>query len=226
MINWANPITKGLIFDAPFFEKATLKPRDAVVGNDSSTLTLGVGGYTVKTQGVAMNYDNASGTNLFWNTRAFQDNLTVYSFETLIYILGTGGGGLGRLFVKGNGNAPGYIMSNISATDLAINIQTVTTNGQWIAAVPSSNVWHHIVFTLNEAAQPAIIYVDGKPQTLTTNTTSAGARAGESAHLYVGNTQSGLRGFNGYMAYFRQYNRILTPNEVRSLYANPWQVYR
>jgi hypothetical protein len=224
-INWANPITKGLIFDAPFFEKATLKPRDVVVGNDSSTLTLGTGGYTIKTQGSAMSYDGTT-TNLFWNTRLYQDSLTVYSYELFVYIIGTGGGGLGRLFVKGNGNAPGYIMANITATDLQFNIQAATTSGQWASAVPSSNVWHHIVFTLNEVAQPAKLYVDGNLQTLTTTTSSSGARQGESAHLYVGNTQSGIRGWNGYISYIRQYNRILIPNEIRSLAANPWQVYK
>lgn len=223
-INWEHPTTKGLIFEAGFFDRGGLAPLDTISKNGSSTLTLGTGGWVNDLYGSTMSFDGTT-TNLFWNTRAYQDNLTKVSYEALVLIKGNGGGALGRLFVKSNGNAPGYLMCNINGTSLSLNTQNATTNGQWNVAQPSSNVWHHLVFTLDEAAQPAVIYVDGISQTLTTNTSSVGAHQGESAHLYIGNTQSGARGWNGYIAYLRQYNRILQAQEVRQLYTNPWQIY-
>ena len=96
-------------------------------------------------------------------------------------------------------------------------------NGSWrITTVPTAffNTWHHLVITYNNdsVTNDPIIYLDNISQELTEVTTPIGTRVADTGSSIFGNIGSGGGAFDGYLAQYRYYNRILTPTEVTGLY--------
>ena len=87
---------------------------------------------------------------------------------------------------------------------------------------PSRNAWHHVVGTISPTSSTAgqkTVWVDG--QKITDCTYSGKSTAG-SADLHVGtrhSTGSGANYFQGSLDDLRMYNRILTDQEIESLFS-------
>jgi hypothetical protein len=89
---------------------------------------------------------------------------------------------------------------------------------------PGTN-WHHVVFTMDVSTNTLHIYVDGSDEALTTVTVSPGYTASNnspSGNAYLGcynlNNGTPTYHYNGRMAEFRVYNRVLTSTEVTTLF--------
>jgi hypothetical protein len=134
----------------------------------------------------------------------------------------SGGGSLGRVFDKTQ-----YLFySNNSSATNAWTLQHLrsSTTGRWNmpANSVSYNTWQHVVVAYDgsSTANNAIFYKDGVSQTVTEDSTPAGTIAADAANtLYLGNRAAGDRQFDGRIVDARAYNRILTANEIATIYA-------
>lgn len=156
---------------------------------------------------------------------AGQTTLAVYMCAS------AGGGGLGRVFQKGNGTwychvlgcggaglwmaryvTAGAISQNVSiprGTDGVPHVAVFTSDGQVGGAPPASGVAG---------------YIDGVPQTLSVGSTS-GVSGGDNAAYYLGNRNDGTRSWDGWIGAVFIWNRVLLPAEIRALSINPWQLF-
>lgn len=155
--------------------------------------------------------DTASGSGL---TVAFWAKITSFSAtvnqrywqkgNTDMFLLATGGG------------APYNIYFGVDFS---------TTDGlwHWATALTDGN-WHHYCLTYNgtSSSNSPILYIDGSPQSLTTDTAPVGSYSTESSSdLIVGNiTSGGTRPMGGILDEFLWYSGIFTTSQVMQLMYN------
>jgi len=82
--------------------------------------------------------------------------------------------------------------------------------------------WHHVAVAYNADApgNDAIMYFDGVSQSVTETWTPSGERRDDSSqYLNIGNSDDNNRSFDGWIEDARLYNRILSANEIATIYA-------
>lgn len=232
VINWGNSITRGLIFDAPLFEGAGLQSKENFnksqgIFNGSVLPTWTKGNY-----GIGVNFDGvqANAGRIIYTSIPKQDNLTMITMEALVYLNGKGPSNEGRIFSKASTTRYGILhrdFTNTNALDFFAGWSG--SNGQWDTPagtfVPGN--YYHVVATYNanSTSNVPVIYINGVSQPLSTFSNPSGSLNADASNFTVGNANSGTRTFDGKIFYCRFWNRLITDKEVKSLYANPWQIY-
>ena len=96
-----------------------------------------------------------------------------------------------------------------------------TASGVWeVTSAPSLNAWHNLVFTYSDSSvdNDPIIYLDGVSVAFTEITKPSGTVNGGSTFLVrLGNRFDNGRDWEGYIAEYARWNRILTPQEAKSM---------
>jgi hypothetical protein len=219
--NWSNPLTRGLVFDAQYFEGGGLVTKDLA---SYITGTIAASGTTWETNKYGKDLDfSAAASKITYTPVATQNNLTKYSIEMLLSVRSNGGGTAGRILLKGATNT--YFMVYTSAGMLRFQANW-TAVGEWNITQPSIALHHFIItYDTTNVANDAIFYLDGAQQSVTRNATPSGTLKADDATLYIGNRADGTRNFDGKLVYTRLYNRILSAQAAKQLATNPWQIY-
>jgi hypothetical protein len=225
VINWENPVTNGLVFDAPLFERGGTVAND-LAGSLKGSITASGATWETNLYGADLAF-SAAASNVAYTVPVGGklESLTSMSYEALVYSTGLGGGSLGRIFEKGNTN--GYFLCYMESSTLLQIFSGFTTDGAW--NIPfTENVWNHVVLTYNNSSvsNVPVAYINGELVTVTQSQAPVAPLLADDATFNIGNNSGGTRNWNGKIAYVRAWNRILVPSEVTTLAANPWSIYK
>lgn len=222
IIDWNNPLTKMLVLDIPFFEGGG-NPLNIV---SKLTATPSATVWTPERFGKSLLFASGSSSKL---TTQFTAHSTLRSYEVFLKRTGGGGSNLGRIFDKRTASA----QVELWFYNNPFEYDRVWAGGQgtWKWADPVGlNVWQHLVLTYDASAttNDPLFYVNAIPQALSSDSNPASGPITNNADPYViGNRgNDNARGWDGPMAYFRIYNKILTPNEIKQLCADPFRIYK
>lgn len=131
------------------------------------------------------------------------------------YVRSTGGGTLGRVFVRRN---TFLACSNNNVFNYSADF--TTTPGVFTFKTTGFNQWVHIVIThdLTSVANIPTIYVNNVPVTVTVATAPVGT-ATTNTTFFMGNVSgSPIRNYDGFIKDFKMYDRVLSSDEVSQLY--------
>jgi hypothetical protein len=137
---------------------------------------------------------------------------------------GLGGGNLGRYLSGGVTNSWELFNWSLSGSNLQATFSQIfsTANGTWRSGhVIPLNTWTMITITYNNGATTnnPLLYINGVSSALTKIDTPNGTRNSDTASSRViGNRADGDRGHNGKIDDVAYFNRILTANEIKSIY--------
>lgn len=219
-IDWSNPITIGLvsIVNTPSRPTSTANTYSATRRNPhSGAVRTGFGAtYGVSTSSIVRSN--------------FTGAMNTFTLCIMFVCYGYGGGSLSRLLHKGAAaTGPLQIMvRNISAgaiSILATNSSGVNTHNYDIGRkVVNDGRPHILVVTSNTSGAwidgVFIPYVPPVGGTFTASPTDTTADA-----YTVGNRSDLTRSFDGYISEIPIWNRALSDAEIKSLSANPWQIF-
>lgn len=150
-------------------------------------------------------------------TTALQSQHTVAAW---VYIHGTGGGAQGRIFSTPAFATAGWIM-NAGGSLMQIAEDFTVTDGVFTYPNPTFDKWHHLCFTYDgsSTANLPVVYVDGATVTVSALTTPSGVFATGGGAITLGNrTSDSARNFDGMLAHFAVWNRVLVDSgAIRAL---------
>lgn len=149
-------------------------------------------------------------------------NNDLRSYSIWTYRTGEGANNLGRIWHKGTSGALLDTSHNNNLTDNAYdyNRRFSVSNGIWRYTRPAANEWHHLAIThdMSSDANDPIIYLDGIAVSISEVQVPSGTRADNATGYCVGNrSDDGSRGWDGHLAEFAVWNRILPAGEVYAL---------
>lgn len=226
IINWGNPITKGLVFDAPFFEGAGGKSFNLVqniqgVFTNSPTWQGGL-------YGKELSFGSLGGnTAVSYTTNDNRINSTLMSYEAVFKIHASAGQYRRPIHV-----GPAYPNARwdweIDGGFKFNAPRSGGTDGNWRISTPTTEVYHHCVITMDWSSNSNVprIYVDGKEQSVTTNLTPTLTPQNANNIVTIGNETALNQGWGKPIVYTRLWDRLLTPTEVKQLYIDPWCIYQ
>jgi hypothetical protein len=136
---------------------------------------------------------------------------TIWSVMVWARAEGNGEGNLGRYYDK---NLASNLRRSNSGT--VFNVAYSTTNGAWTIANPALNEWHHVAATYDSTSNSndPVLYVDGVSQSFTGDTNPVGTLTSNTQSWTIGNRNSATVTWDGQLAFFRAYDRILTVQEI------------
>lgn len=226
VINRDNPITKGLVFDAPFFERGGTVAND-IAGRMKGTITASGATWEQNLYGSGLAFSAAASGVLYTvPTGGKLESMTKFSYETVFNYTGLGGGSLGRVLEKGDVNGYFLVYAD-SSTLLQIFSGRSTTTGQWTFPVTQNTFYHMVVaYDTTSTSNNPIVYLNGVPVTVTTTAAPVGTLLADDPTFDIGNISGGTRNWAGKLSYMRAWNRILNPSEAKALATNPWAIYK
>lgn len=227
-IDWNNPLTRGFVFDAQMFERAGTNTTD-LVGKANGVLTNGPTWIT-NLYGPAISFD-ATDDKVVVTPIPLQKSLTNISVEVMLYPTGYGGGGAGRVVQKGdNTNLYWAIRMDSGLSGIYWLTGYANSPGWAVSSGFSLNAWNHFVVThqgIDSISTTPKIFLNGIERSQVGVVAPTGTLRTDDAVLTIGGRNSSIdRQYGGYIAYVRVWNRVLDGTEVRSLYANPFVIYK
>jgi len=130
-------------------------------------------------------------------------------------------------------DGPGYNTS-VTTSNNSINFVVVGVgNGNF--STPASSItfgagasFHNVIISFDASTSGNVpsIWIDGVAQTITTNTAYTAAHTSDAGTRYLFNRSDNLRGLEGDLEYFYQWNRVLDPREIATMGANPYRMYQ
>lgn len=164
----------------------------------------------------------------YWDSGAdrIETNLTSHADERTYacwtYREGDGGFGSGRVFEKSDSSTTETLLNtgNFSGAFLFRRDHS-SANGEWYCSRPAGNSWHHVAVTYNSTStsNDPLMYIDGTSQSVTEFITPSGTLETNAVKYTIGNrtTASTQIDWDGALAEFAIWSRILTPAEVKAL---------
>ncbi len=148
---------------------------------------------------------------------AEQNNLTTWSFGGWFYL--DSNAQYKRIVQKGSAwpNADWDLEFDDGWGMVFTNIHWSTNSGAWSIPKPATGAWTHILVTydMGSTANDPAIYVNGASQTVTERGTPSGtAPANSQSTLYLGSDSGNGQYYDGRMAEFAMWNRVLTAAEA------------
>lgn len=146
------------------------------------------------------------------------ESLSTLSVGLWVARAGEGGNSSGRMVDKGNA----FQLYNLSPTYRFFALKWATTNGEWSIPRPSATVFHHLLWTYSYSSttNDPVCYVDGILQSVTEVATPVGTATDSDVGqaVTIGNIID-ARCWNGSLDHIAIWNRILTADEARFLWA-------
>jgi hypothetical protein len=223
MVNWGHPLSQGLVGCWLMNEGAGNLVKDIALGNNGTTSgTL----WSPSQCGMALNFDGATSYENITLRRTFiQSNFSLcflFKIDTIDkttrYIFDSGytspydPNGLNITFINDDYN------------DNRLTVRIYDSDGYSISINPanviSTSVLYWLVVTYNNLTKVGNLYLNKDFGTKTAPT----ARNGQATPNTLGSYTNNLFGFfDGSIVYFYAYNRVLSPQEIQSLYVAPYQ---
>lgn len=156
------------------------------------------------------------------------DEVTEYTIATWIYLRSVDPNFTTIFNLYSSGGANTYVLFEGTAGDVKLYLQTFRWSGGNAAWRMPTNAfvtgtWAHVAITysLNSTTSDPKMYLNGVSQTVTEVTPPSGnLLSSEGARLVLGNTGQYANGLNGILKDVRFYDRILTADEIATLYNN------
>lgn len=129
-----------------------------------------------------------------------------------------------RIFDKGNLDATVFFNDNTAGVYTFRRVYS-GDDGTWNITFPAVNTWVHYVITLDDGAttNDPLIYANGFPVTVTQPGGDPTLVLGTNTlGITVGNSSAGTACWDGILAEFAHWSRILTPHEAAMIGANRW----
>jgi hypothetical protein len=212
VINWNNPITKGLIFDAPLFEGGKTNVLDIVtkvngVFGSAPTWIKDSMGMTLKFNGSSDFVEFPSRASLSTNVFTIVALVNTTTASTTQFILGSD-----------VGNGIGFRITSAGVLDfIQTNIAVVGTSTGTIPA----NVFNLVAITY-DASGNFNFYNNGVNIGSGTN-----VKTWSASKIQLGVERvSTPNFFNGKMAFVKVWNCALSAQAIKKLYTDPWQLYQ
>ena len=172
------------------------------------------------------------GASLTWDgadtkvTSSATTSLTTMTVCAWTYRTSDGESNLGRLFDKRvAGSQVMVAFNNASQVNLELNVNFSGGIAVWRPQTNTwpTNAWTHLAFTYDNssATNDPIFYVNGAVSALSQDSNTTGTVSTNSDAYVIGNRGSQERTFAGQIAYFKIYDRILTPQEILEVMQNP-----
>lgn len=222
-INWANPLTKGLILDGLFFEGGGNTVAELVrkVSGIGSNLVWGNDSF-----GQYITF-NGTNSNINFGTNVALGITNAVTMSALVFMPTLPTPGTGNYVVACNSTNENYEI-DYDSTNAKFRWITHESGGFQTADTGNNSVlakkWYQITAVLNAGTGEQKIYLNNA--LVYSFTLSADSIATTGNNLFVGSRPNPDRFFNGQIAYVRVWNRSLIAQEARQLYYNPWQIYR
>lgn len=218
-IDWSNPITNGLVLCTHagnnFVEMTTNKP--SIITGAISTATP---------KGKAL---TAASTTFSIETRINKHYGGAVTWIIGAQLNSTGGGGFSKLVDKCNAADPSSGTEQV-LTQNGIGLSRGGTGGTQTVATPLSFPAPYNIYAVSVSAFTATDgawYINGVPKALANSTVGIGTMYTNSANYVLCNrTSDFLRNVDGKMEFAYRWNRVLSPAEVASISANPYQIFK
>lgn len=133
------------------------------------------------------------------------------TYHIWVYLNGTGGSGLGRLFHRGTPESPVYCWYDGSLMNTVIGGDSAGKN--YTFPPPSTGAWASITFTAS-GSDTIAAYVNGVSQTVTFVAGTAAAVATTSAFMVGNRASDSARNLDGQLAEFAFWSRQLNAFEI------------
>lgn len=221
VINWINPLTKGLIFDMPFFERSG-NPNDIARKysgtNTSGTWNTGPIGSHLILGGTPANVSfNSPITTTAGQPISIQ---AVFSFtsSTNGTVIGIRNGSSASKWtaMRANGNGAGQVNFLHDALGSGANVDSATTTF-------NDGLVHNAVGVYD--GNFILLYVDGKFEA--TSISKPNAALNETGTWRIGRRSDlAVEYVTGKIYVARIWNRGLNSNEIKLLNIDPWIIYR
>jgi hypothetical protein len=212
VINWNHPLTKGLQSNFPFFIRGGTLPLD-IVSKLQATSTQNIS-WVNDLFGPCISFNGSSSSISF--TATPKNSGTPFSFESLIKPASVSANAA-IIANQSDTGARGPEFRVNSSAQLELLEQSVVSIG-YSTTTLTVNLWAHVVVTY-DASGKYVFYINGRNAGSGNNLQSLSY-----TNWYIGQ-QPTNEWFNGLILYTRMWNRILTFQEVKQLYTNPWQIY-
>lgn len=160
---------------------------------------------------------DGSGTTDLISTTYSTDH-TLQTWAAWIWITGAGGGNFARL-VR-NTVEDRILWMDWVAGEFWWTVGFTTFGGQWSTPIPSTGAWHHFAWTYDagSTANDPLMYIDGSSVTVTEEQAPSGTLLTTGNQFDIGNRRSdSLRNWNGSLAEFAHWSRILSAEEIAAL---------
>ena len=221
-VDWGHRLSKGLT------NCWLLGDGTGVARNIGSLALDGVIGKVVNTDanapshhgGNALNFDNAGSpnTNVVTVTNWRIPAAGALTFAAWIYPRGDGGGNFGRVISKGD--VINWFKGNVTA-GMTFSVDSSSTTTISSSNKTPTNTWTHVAITYKSGG-PAVWYFNGVVDSGAGSYTTAIPAENSQAAIGDRYNAAGDRGFDGYIEGVRTYDRVLPPEEVTLLYAEPY----
>jgi len=176
-----------------------------------------------KEKEMAIDFGGVDGQYIDFGSPSAVDNLTQKTVSWWAYLDGYGESGYGTHFSKSLNN--GWEIWNQSDGVLVYYHSFSGVNGRWHSAASSYSLSNFVHFALSydssSTLNDPLLYVNGAAVSMTEIASPAGSSIDDSAqNLYIGNgVQSTNYAIDGKVSGVRIYNRILTADEVATIYS-------
>jgi hypothetical protein len=112
-----------------------------------------------------------------------------------------------------------FIQNNAGNEIIAFRRQYSGGDGIWFANHLGFEVWHNVIFTLDDSAagNTANIWINGNLATLAGNQPSIGTVVNNANNYLIGNRSTADRNFDGTLEEVAIWDRILTDDEIRAI---------
>jgi hypothetical protein len=133
-----------------------------------------------------------------------------------------------RIVETNNGEQIPILFWSSGVSAWQIQRKTSNTTGIWtISAATNTSEWYHLVATQSGIGTPAF-YVNGVTASPSVTQAPSGTQSNAAGTVSIGNRTGGDRGWDGLIAGFARWDRVLTAAEAWALYdpATRWDLYR
>lgn len=236
IVNWAHPITKGLVFGVPFTERG-LTPQDVVGRSIGATSGTPLPLWGFDQYGSVMNFAGtaSAGASLEYTLQANAKSASKWSIHALVNMTGFGANNAGTIFRTTDGtnseisfrtdNVNGIVLTQLWSGATATYKPTASTNF-------TTNTISSVIVTYDgsSTANIPVYYLNGIPLAVSTITPASGTITTSYTKAIIGNIDQtgnvGTRTWQGNIGAVHFWKRILNVQEIKQLYANPWVLYK
>lgn len=235
-INWNNPITKGLVLDASIFEGGGSSPIETIYKRAGSLSGTSVPTWKVDQPGNCLDFDGVSGDDLLtYNLTTKQRTPVQFSVHALVLQRGFGANNAGCICRVTDNTSSVWALRADSTNGIIFQgnwSASTSSTAQWKTTALSNNVWSDILVTYDSTStsNSPMFYQNGVQMSSSVVVAASGTYGNTNdTQFLIGNiNQTGnalTRTWNGRIAAVEYWMRILNPQEAKSLYTNPWQIY-
>lgn len=224
VIDYGNPIAKGIVLDWNAYFQSPFKAIDNV-HNSVATVTNSP---TTSIRKYGPSIDMGTNADYAWSDKEWASKFNQISLEMIFLRDGPGTNNYGLLFRHWDSALDKkwvevYNDNGNGGWGLSFNFQFDDRQRIWSVPYPTNGEVNHYILTYDHTVYTGsapLIWKNGVAQTLTDRLNNSQSNTWTPNDLQIGINWDGAH----YL--YRYWNRLLTANEVTSLFVDPWQIYK